>query len=224
MDPVKIIAINGSPRKSSTTAKLLKAFLEGAESVGGVSTELIDIYDLQFTGCRECFLCKIKGGKMYGTCGFKDGAKDALKRASECDGLAFGAPVFLGDFSAQGKAFVERLLFPMTSYEGGDFSLFKGKKPTAVFGTMNVKEDFMREHYMSQFENTVGWFESIYHERPFTLFSTNTYQFNDYSRYDAGLWNEEEKRRWRDERLPKDIEEARRIGRGMAEDLIARRD
>jgi hypothetical protein len=45
----------------------------------------------------------------------------------------------------------------------------------------------MKGQCTSQFEDTVGQFDSIYHERPCTLFSTNTYWFNDRFRYDAGL-------------------------------------
>ncbi len=217
---IRITALNASPRKDSTTAKLLKAFLEGAAEAGA-ETELINLYDSQFSGCRECYLCKVKDGKYYGRCGFRDGITDILAKVSSSDGIAFGAPVFLGDFSAQGKAFLERLLFPLTSYEGGEFSLYRGKKPTAVFGSMNVKEDFRKEHYTGQLGNTEGWLEAIYHVRPATLYSTNTYQFKDYSRYNAGLWDEDEKRRWRDEHLPSDLAEAKRIGKEMADGLIS---
>ena len=55
----KVIAINMSPRKNWNTAKLLKSAVEGAKSVGA-EVEYIDLYDLKFTGCRSCMLCKRK--------------------------------------------------------------------------------------------------------------------------------------------------------------------
>jgi multimeric flavodoxin WrbA len=219
---IRIVALNASPRKDSTTARLLRSFLEGAAEAGDVETELVNLYEFQFTGCRECYLCKMKGGKMYGKCGFHDGITELLQKVSASDGIVFGAPVFLGDFSAQGKAFLERLMFPLTSYEGGEFSLSRGVKPTAVIGTMNVKEDFMKAHYTGQLGNTENWFESIFHAKPATLYSNNTYQFRDYRRYDAGLWDEEEKRRWRDEHLPLDLARAKQMGREMVDGLIGK--
>lgn len=44
---MKIIAINGSPRKNANTATLLKNALEGA-SKNGAQTELIHLYDLNY--------------------------------------------------------------------------------------------------------------------------------------------------------------------------------
>ena len=55
---MKIMAVNGSPRKTWNTATLLKRALKGAASQGA-DTELIHLYDLRFTGCTSCFACKI---------------------------------------------------------------------------------------------------------------------------------------------------------------------
>ena len=62
---MKVIAINGSPRKKWNTAILLEKALEGAASQGA-DTELVHLYDLDFKGCSSCFSCKLKGGKSYG--------------------------------------------------------------------------------------------------------------------------------------------------------------
>ena len=56
---VYIIAINGSPRKNGNTAALLNKALEGASSQGA-TTEMINLYDLNFKGCMSCFACKLK--------------------------------------------------------------------------------------------------------------------------------------------------------------------
>ena len=50
---MKTIIINASPRKNWNTAKLLKEAQKGAESVGA-EVECVDLYDLDFKGCRSC--------------------------------------------------------------------------------------------------------------------------------------------------------------------------
>ncbi|MDD6559795.1 MAG: NAD(P)H-dependent oxidoreductase [Lactimicrobium massiliense] len=54
---MKTIVLNASPRKTWNTAKLLKSAAKGAEDAGAQVT-YIDLYDLNFTGCRSCMLCK----------------------------------------------------------------------------------------------------------------------------------------------------------------------
>ncbi len=76
---MKVIAFNGSPRKTWNTAMLLEEALEGAASQGA-ETELFHLYDLNFKGCKSCFGCKIKDGKSYGKCIVKDDLVPILKK------------------------------------------------------------------------------------------------------------------------------------------------
>ena len=68
---MKVMAFNGSPRKTWNTATLLEKALEGAGSQGA-KAERIHLYDLNFKGCISCLACKTKGGKSYGRCAVKD--------------------------------------------------------------------------------------------------------------------------------------------------------
>lgn len=52
---MKTIVLNTSPRKNWNTAQVLKAAMDGAKSTGA-EVEYIDLYDLNFTGCRSCGL------------------------------------------------------------------------------------------------------------------------------------------------------------------------
>jgi multimeric flavodoxin WrbA len=56
---MKVIALNGSPRKKWNTATLLKHAVDGAAS-NGAETELIHLYDYNYKGCISCFACKVK--------------------------------------------------------------------------------------------------------------------------------------------------------------------
>jgi multimeric flavodoxin WrbA len=53
---MKLIALNGSPRKGWNTERLLRKAMEGAETLGA-ETELIQLYDQAFKGCVSCFAC-----------------------------------------------------------------------------------------------------------------------------------------------------------------------
>ena len=112
---MKVMAINGSPRKSWNTATLLKKALKGAASQGA-DTELIHLYDLKFTGCTSCFACKTKGGKSYGRCAVKDGLAPVLKKVEAADALILGSPIYFGNVSGEMRSFLERLLFPYFTY------------------------------------------------------------------------------------------------------------
>jgi multimeric flavodoxin WrbA len=56
---MKAIFINGSPRKNKNTAQMLEAAMQGAQHAGA-ETELIQLYDLHYQGCKSCFACKQK--------------------------------------------------------------------------------------------------------------------------------------------------------------------
>lgn len=92
---MKIIAVNGSPRKNWNTDILLHKAMEGAESAGA-QTELIQLYDLDFKGCRSCMACNLADGKSFGRCAFNDGLKPVLDEIDKSDGLILGSPHLLG--------------------------------------------------------------------------------------------------------------------------------
>ena len=50
---MKTIIINASPRKNRNTAQLLKEAERGAKAAGH-ETEYVELYDLNFPGCRSC--------------------------------------------------------------------------------------------------------------------------------------------------------------------------
>src|SRR5690606_17818794 len=101
---MKIIGINGSPRKNCNTAALIGKALEGAQS-RGVETELIHLYDLDYKGCKSCFACKLKDGKSYGTCAARDDLTPVLKKIEETDAIILGSPIYLGTATGEMRSF-----------------------------------------------------------------------------------------------------------------------
>ena len=92
---MKIIAINGSPRKNFNTAKIIASVCEGAKSKGA-EIEIINLYEVdKYTGCISCFGCKL--GKNKGYCIRKDGLTDTLEKIRNADGLILGTPNYFGE-------------------------------------------------------------------------------------------------------------------------------
>lgn len=208
---MKVLAVNGSPRKKWNTAMLLENALEGAASQGA-ETELVHLYDLTYTGCTSCFACKLKGGKSYGKCAVQDGLTPVLERLSEAGALILGSPIYFGTVSGEMKSFMERLLFPYHTYTIPPESLFGKKIPAAFIYTMNVSELQMKDfHYTvhtglneSLLRRTFGHAES--------LFSFGTLQFADYSKVVFTYYDPEERKERRRTVFPKDCEKAFDLG------------
>jgi multimeric flavodoxin WrbA len=113
---MNIIAINGSPRKSGSTSKLLSWILEGA-TLTGVHTELIQLADLNIGYCQGCNQCLI-----HKECILKDDFHDLMNKLLSADGLILGSPVYEGSPSAQMKTLMDRVAL-LTLYAG----IFEGK-------------------------------------------------------------------------------------------------
>jgi multimeric flavodoxin WrbA len=129
---LKVMAFNGSPRKKNwNTITLLKKALEGAASVSA-ETELIQLYDLKFSGCISCFSCKKITRKEDGICAVQDDLTSVLSRVKKADALIIGTPVYYGTESASTRALLERLCFPYKNYSKDMKSLFPRRINTAL--------------------------------------------------------------------------------------------
>ena len=215
---MKVIAFNGSPRKKWNTATLLEKALEGAASQGA-ETELIHLYEIDFKGCISCFACKTKGGKSYGKCAVKDDLRPILKKVLQADAIVLGSPIYFGTVSGEMRSFMERLLFPYRPYadpRDPRQSLFPQKIPTGFIYTMNVTEKQMKALEFDQ--------HPLHNERVLklifgsseSLFSFDTYQFEDYSKVVANRFDVEQKTKRRKEVFPIDCQKAFEMGARFA--------
>jgi multimeric flavodoxin WrbA len=210
---MKIIAINGSPRKKWNTAILLNKALEGAKSQGA----LIHLYDLNYKGCTSCFECKRKDGKNYGRCALKDELTPILSKIEEADGIILGSPVYFGTATAEMRAFMERLLYPYIVYEAIPSVTMKKKVNTGFIYTMGATEGQMTElGYEQHFKSNEMFLGFIFGSAE-TLIVTDTYQFDDYSKYMATLFDAGEKERRRKEVFPIDCQKAFEMGARIAQ-------
>lgn len=215
---MKVYAINGSPRKNKNTATLLEKALDGVKSSAKdkeIETEIINLYDFNYTGCKSCFACKRLGGKSYGKCAVKDDIYEVLERLSQADGIIFGTPVYFGNITGQLQSFLERLLFPNFEYDKNYTSIAPNKMATAFIYTMNVSEEIMdMANYKLTFSKIESSIERIF-TKPKIMYSNDTYQFDDYSKYKSDAFSEEAKAVHRKNQFPLDCQKAFEIGASL---------
>jgi len=212
---MKVIAINGSPRKKWNTATLLEKALEGA-AAQGAETRLVHLYDLNFKGCVSCFSCKRKGGKSYGTCPVRDDLTPIYAEIREADALILGSPIYFGEVTGEMRSFLERLFFPYLVYDSPPKTLFPRKIRTAWIYTMNVPEEGAQQFgYGRLFEMNERVMQMIFGHSE-SLMSYDTYQFADYSEMVANRFDVGGKEKRRREVFPKDCQKAYDLGASLA--------
>ncbi|MDL2286110.1 flavodoxin family protein [Desulfococcaceae bacterium OttesenSCG-928-F15] len=179
---MKTIAFNGSPRKKHNTASLLEKALEGAMAAGS-ETEMVHLYDYDFTGCISCFSCKLIGGKSYGSCAVNDPLTPLLQKAAKADVLLLGSPMYLASETSRFRAFFERLIFPYLTYAEEPRTLFQGKIKTGLIYTMGVSEDRIpKVGYDKHFERAQEYLGRIFGHCEM-MYSTETKQFDHPEKY-----------------------------------------
>ncbi|KLU67356.1 2-amino-4-deoxychorismate dehydrogenase [Desulfosporosinus acididurans] len=213
---MKVIAVNGSPRKTWNTASLLHKALEGAESVGA-QTEIVHLYDLNFKGCISCFACKRKNAKNAGHCAVQDDLKIVLEKVLAADVLLIGSPIYFGNVTAEIRAFLERLLFSNLSYNEGHRSVFQGKLASGFIYTMNVPEEILQQvkYEENVFQPNKNMLQLLGGSSEFMI-SADTYQFDDYSKYEASMFDVKHKAQVKAERFPIDCQKAFDMGVRLA--------
>jgi multimeric flavodoxin WrbA len=215
---MKVIAVNGSPRKKWNTATLLEKALEGAASQGA-ETELIHLYDLNYKGCVSCFACKTKGGKSYGRCAVQDDLTPVFEKIAQAGAFVLGSPIYFGTVTGEMRSFMERLLFPYRPYadpRDPRQTLFPRKIRTGFIYTMNVTEEQMKEWEFDQHPRLNERVLQLVFGASESLFSFDTYQFADYSKVVADRFDPEKKAKRRAEVFPYDCEKAFEMGARFA--------
>jgi multimeric flavodoxin WrbA len=211
---MKVIAINGSPRKKWNTATLLQHVLDGAASKGAES-ELIHLYDLEFKGCTSCFACKLKGGKSYGKCTLQDELTHVLEKIEASDALILGSPIYFGNVTGMMRCFMERLLFPYLTYTRPPASLFPRKISTAFVYTMNVSEQLMKENYSTLIDANEQLLARMFGDAE-SFFVNETLQFEDYDKVVFSYFDPEERKERRKTVFPQDCDRAFKLGVRLA--------
>lgn len=128
---MKVVAINGSPRRNGNTVGALKIACEELEKEG-IETEIIHIGGKRFSGCVNCGQCVKNQNKR---CGIEDdGMNSILEKLYEADGIIIGSPVYFSNVTTEVKALIDRAGF-VSMVNGG---LLKRKAGAAVVAAGRV--------------------------------------------------------------------------------------
>lgn len=138
---MKVIAINGSPRKEGNTHLLLEAVLAPLTQAGWEG-EIVQIGGKSIHGCRACGVCMEKKDK---TCGSgKDVFNSVFEKMLSADAIILGSPTYFSDVTAEMKALIDRAGFvamvngcALAGKLGAAVVAVRRGGATHVFDTMN---------------------------------------------------------------------------------------
>lgn len=149
---MKVIAINGSPRKEGNT------FL-GLTTVGktlsqkGIDFELLHIGNKNIRGCLACGKCKTMQNL---TCSITtDIVNEVLPKIAVADGLLLGSPVYYSGVAGTMKSFLDRLFY-VAGANGAAFRLKVAAAVVAVRRSGGSSTFDCLNHYFTMSEMVVA--------------------------------------------------------------------
>ena len=105
---MKLLIINGSPRKKGLISQMLRIFHEQAIATG---IEVTEVYanDLQIKPCMGCMACRSKRHCVLP----EDDAQRVLTLIEQADAIVIGAPCYWGNIPGQLKLLFDRIVYGM---------------------------------------------------------------------------------------------------------------
>ena len=102
---MKVLAINGSPRKGGNTFLMLQKALEPI-AVAGIETELVELHGVNYLGCIACMKC---WERKDGHCAVKnDMLNDIMDKMVAADGMIIGSPTYFANVTSNIKSLIDR--------------------------------------------------------------------------------------------------------------------
>ena len=134
---MKVLLINGSPKKEGCTYTALKEVADELER-NGVETEIFHIGTAPVKGCMGCGYCAKTGNHQ---CVYTDDTvNEAILKAKDADGFVFGSPVHYAAASGAITSFLDRLFYagyPMAHKPGAAVVSCRRGGATAALDQLN---------------------------------------------------------------------------------------
>jgi multimeric flavodoxin WrbA len=102
---MKVLALNGSPRKNGNTALLIDTVLAELQKEG-IETERIQLGGKRIHGCTACMKCFEKQDKHCSV--DSDILNELVDKMIEADGIIIGSPTYFANVSTEVKALIDR--------------------------------------------------------------------------------------------------------------------
>ncbi len=122
---MKVIAINGSPKKEGNTFQALN--MVGNELVAsGIDFEILHVGHKLIHGCTACGKCAVNKDEE---CSIKsDDINKWIKQLKKADGIIIGSPVYYSGIAGTLKSFLDRVFY----VSGANGNLFRHKVGASV--------------------------------------------------------------------------------------------
>ena len=105
---MKILVLNGSPRKNGNTESLVRAFTKGAQKKNEV--EVLNVCDMNIKPCKGCNYCL---NSENHACIQANDMSAVYEKLRTSDVLIVASPVYFYSVSAQLKALIDRCHTPL---------------------------------------------------------------------------------------------------------------
>ena len=132
---MKVLIINGSPRREGNTSIALDEVRRTLEAEG-IETETVHVGHKDIHGCVACGKCK-----EAGKCVFDDVVNEVAGKFAEADGLIIGSPVYYASPAGSVLSFLDRLFystpFDKTMKVGAAVAVCRRGGASATFDVLN---------------------------------------------------------------------------------------
>ena len=104
---MKLLVLNGSPKKQSDTMHITKAFLEGMNECASNDVDIVNVIEKDIRPCMGCFACwQTQDGK----CIQKDFQNEILEKILWADVVIWSFPLYCYGMPSHLKAVVDRTI------------------------------------------------------------------------------------------------------------------
>jgi multimeric flavodoxin WrbA len=101
---MKVVALNGSPRKDGNTRDAINLVFEELKKEG-IETEYLQLGGSDIRGCKACYKCfELKNNR----CIQKDDLNGFVEKMISADGIIIGSPTYFANVSTEVKALIDR--------------------------------------------------------------------------------------------------------------------
>lgn len=123
---MKALILNGSPRRDGNTSRLVSNIMGCIPD--GVDTEVVDLYPMSISGCRNCGACQ--RGDVPGHCTIDDDMSGLYDGFLDADVVIIASPIYMWQFTTCVNAYMSRLHCLFSASSGRN--LMRGKRLAAA--------------------------------------------------------------------------------------------
>ena len=132
---MKVLMLNGSPRKGGNTSIAL-AEIEKVLANEGIDVEIMQVGNKEIRGCKGCLYCK-----EHGKCVMDDIVNEVAEKLENADGLVIGSPVYYASANGTLICLLDRLFystkFNKTMKVGASVAVARRGGCSATFDELN---------------------------------------------------------------------------------------